>query len=63
MDQHSKFLWMKELLERLQVCHEQWQTAAGASERYLARAIERDLGEFRNLCRSLRHEQLAGTIS
>jgi AraC-like DNA-binding protein len=63
MDQHTKFLWMRELLDRLQVCHEQLQTAAGASERYFARAIERDLGEFRNLCQSLRHEQLSGTAS
>jgi len=63
MDQHTKFLWMKELLERLQVCHDQWQNAAGASERYLARTIERDLGEFRRLCQSLRRDALAGTAS
>ena len=37
MDQ--KFMWMRELLGRLEHSNDQWQTAAGAMKPYLARAI------------------------
>ena len=63
MDQHTKCLWMKQLLERLQVCHDQWQSTAGAPNRHLARSIERDLRQFRWLCQSLRRDVLAGVTS
>ena len=49
MDQ--KFQWMRELLGRLEQSNDQWQTAAGATKSFLGRAIERDLSEFRRLCR------------
>jgi hypothetical protein len=49
---------MKELLERLDVCHAESQTADGPTARYLAGAMIRNLGEFRRLCVSLRHEIL-----
>ena len=58
MDQ--KFMWMRELLGRLEHSNHQWQTAAGAMKPYLARAIECDLGEFRRLCQSVRRDVLAG---
>ncbi len=61
MDQ--KFMWMRELLGRLEHSNDQWQTAAGAMKPYLARAIERDLGEFRRLCQSVRRDVLAGTVA
>jgi hypothetical protein len=61
MDQ--KFQWMRELLGRLEQSNDQWQTAAGATKSFLGRAIERDLSEFRRLCRTVRQEALAGTVS
>ncbi|MBI2827499.1 MAG: hypothetical protein HYX69_22720 [Planctomycetia bacterium] len=59
MDRHAKTLWMKELLAHLHDCHDRWHTAAGATERYLARSIVRDLGELSRLCQSLRRDALA----
>jgi hypothetical protein len=56
MDRHAKFLWMKDLLEHIGACHEQWQTADARTERYLADSIKRDLEEFRRLSESLRNE-------
>lgn len=53
MDRQARFLWMKDLLEHLAACHDQWQTADPAVERYLAEAVRRDLDEMRRLCDSL----------
>ncbi len=63
MDQHAKSVWMKQLLGRLESCHDQWQTAAGATELYLARAMKRDLGELRRVCQSMRRDVLTGSAS
>ena len=60
MDRYAKFVWMKELLARLDRCQAQWQAAEGATEQFLAESIKRDLGEFRRLCESLRRETRAG---
>ena len=56
MDRNAKFLWMKDILEHLEDCFEQWQQADARSERFLAETIERDLEEFRRLCRSVRRD-------
>ena len=56
MDRQAKFMWMKDLLEHLGECHEQWQNADARTERYLADSIRRDLDEFRRLCDTLRSE-------
>ena len=56
MDRQAKFLWMKDLLEHIGQCHDQWQAADSRSERYLADSIRRDLDEFRRLCDSIRSE-------
>jgi hypothetical protein len=61
MDQ--KYQWMRELLGRLELSNDQWQHAAPATKSFLGRAIERDLSEFRRLCRSVRQEALAATVS
>ncbi|HEY5312159.1 MAG TPA: hypothetical protein VIK18_06550 [Pirellulales bacterium] len=53
MDRQARFLWMKDLLEHLSDCHDQWQAADPASQRYLADAVRRDLDELRRLCESL----------
>lgn len=56
MTRESKFLWMKDLLEHMHRCHEQWQGADERRERLLAESLRRDLEEFRRLCDSLQHE-------
>ena len=54
MDRQTKFLWMKDLLEHLGQCYDQWQSADHRSEQYLADSMKRDLAEFQKLCDSLR---------
>lgn len=56
MDRHAKFVWMKEVLERLGDCQREWETAEGATERFLADSIKRDLDEVRRICDSLRQD-------
>jgi hypothetical protein len=56
MDRKTKLLWMKDILEHLGDCFDEWQLAEPHNERFLAEAIERDLDEFRRLCSSLRRE-------
>lgn len=56
MDRHAKLLWMKELLEHLEQCHEAWLMADEQTERYLAESMKRDLDEIRRLCDALRTE-------
>lgn len=56
MDRHAKFLWMKEVLDHLNECHAQWQSAHGQTERYLAEAMRRDIEEVRRICESLRRD-------
>ncbi|MGC3971496.1 MAG: hypothetical protein QM775_30385 [Pirellulales bacterium] len=56
MTRQSKFLWMKDLLEHMQSCHEQWQSADERRERILAESMRRDIQEFRRLCDSLEGE-------
>ena len=60
MDRRAKFLWMKEILEHLGHCYEQWQTADEMSEHFLAESVKRDLNEFRQLCDSLRCDSPRG---
>jgi hypothetical protein len=54
MDRRTRFLWMKELVEHLGRCSEQWQHAEASAAGFLADAVERDLAEFQRICRSLR---------
>lgn len=53
MTRQAKFLWMKDILEHLGHCYDQWQEADPSTEHYLAESIRRDLDEFRRLCDSL----------
>ena len=51
MDRELKFLWMRELLEHLGQCHDQWELADQPhTRRFLTGAVQRDLAEFRRLC-------------
>jgi len=63
MDYHTKCLWMKELLGRLECYNAERQSSAGHAQQHLARTIERDLGQFRRLCQSVHHDSLAGAMS
>ena len=54
MTRQDKFLWMKDLLEHMERCHEQWETADERMECFLAESLRRDIDEFRRICDSLR---------
>jgi len=56
MTRHAKFLWMKDLLEHLTRCHEQWESADSRTERFLIDSMRRDVEEFRRVCESIRAE-------
>ncbi len=63
--QHT-LLWMKDLLEHMNRCHEQLQWAAdGPTESFLTEAMLVDLGECRRLCEQLqgRPRDLAGAVA
>ena len=51
MDRELKFLWMRELLEHLGQCYDQWERADQPhTRRFLTGAVQRDLAEFHRLC-------------
>lgn len=56
MTRHAKFLWMKDLLEHMTRCQEQWETADPRAERFLMDSMRRDVEEFRRVCESMRAE-------
>jgi hypothetical protein len=47
---------MKDVLDHMSECFDQWQLADSQNERFLAGAVERDLEELRRLCASLQRE-------
>jgi hypothetical protein len=56
-DRRQTLLWMKDLIEHMNRCHEQLQWATGGpSESYLAESLLVDLNQCQRLC-----EQLRGT--
>ncbi|MBX3414944.1 MAG: hypothetical protein KF708_19825 [Pirellulales bacterium] len=56
MDRHHKFLWMRDILEHIESCYDEWRHTEGEGERRLADMIQRDLDQCRRLCESLRGE-------
>jgi hypothetical protein len=60
MTRHAKLMWMKDLLEHMTRCHEQWETADPRAERFLLDSMRRDVEEFRRVCESMRAEAVAG---
>ncbi len=59
MERRSTFLWMKDLVDHLRNCTDQWQTSAGRhGEGVWADAMRRDLDELRRLCDGLRGDAL-----
>ncbi|MDR3634166.1 MAG: hypothetical protein P4L84_10190 [Isosphaeraceae bacterium] len=54
-DRRQTLLWMKDLIEHMNCCHEQLQWAAdGPSESYLAESMLVDLTQCQRLCEELR---------
>lgn len=56
MDRPAKLALMRDLLEHLSLCHEEWESALGRAEHFLAESMKRDLAELGRLCESLRSE-------
>lgn len=56
MSRNAKFMWMRDLLDHMGRCQEQWQSADACLETFLADSLRRDLDEFRRICDSLRNE-------
>lgn len=54
MDRRSTFLWMRDILDHLSTCCEQWEDADADSERFLAESMRRDMDELRRLCQTVR---------
>ncbi len=54
-NRNHTLLWMKDLIEHMNSCHEQLQWAGdGPAESFLADALMADLSECRRLCEQLR---------
>jgi hypothetical protein len=58
-NRHEKLLWMKDLLEHMNRCHEQLEWASdGPTTAFLTESLMVDLTECRRLCEELRPGQL-----
>lgn len=54
-NRQNTLLWMKDLLEHMNACHEQLQYSSdGPAEAFLADALLADVTEFRHLCDQIR---------
>lgn len=61
MDRSSTFLWMKDLVDHLRSCTDQWQVCPTRHTAGVwADAMSRDLDELRRLCDTLRGECAIG---
>lgn len=52
-DRRTKLLWMKDILEHMDRCHEQWEAADERTGMLLAATLRRDLDQLGRLCDSL----------
>ena len=54
-NRHKTLLWMKDLLDHMNQCHEQLQWASeGPAEAFLAESLMVDLSECQKLCEQLK---------
>lgn len=59
MDRRNTFMWMKDLVDHLRTCADEWQTSSGrnrSGDGVWAEAVRRDLDELRRVCEKLRGE-------
>ena len=56
MTRSAKFLWMRDLLEHMHRCQDEWQSANPRRERMLADTMRRDLDECRRICESIERD-------
>jgi hypothetical protein len=56
MDRRNVFMCMKDLVDHLRACADQWQTSSRGGDGVWAEAVRRDLDELRRLCEKLRGE-------
>lgn len=62
-DRRQTLLWMKDLIEHMNRCHEQLQWAAdGPSESYLTESMLVDLSQCQRLCEELRSTPRRGRV-
>ena len=62
-ERRQTLLWMKDLIEHMNRCHEQLQWAAdGPSEAYLAETMLVDLNQCQRLCEALRSRPAQGRV-
>ena len=55
-DRQNTLLWMKDLIEHMNRCHEQLQWADRSSETFLTQSMLVDLSECRRLCEQLQSD-------
>jgi hypothetical protein len=53
-NRRSTMLWMKDLIEHMNRCHEQLQWADGRTQSFLTESLMTDLMECQRLCEELR---------
>jgi hypothetical protein len=54
-NRRTTMLWMKDLIEHMNRCHEQLQWAAdGRTQSFLTESLMTDVTEFQRLCEELR---------
>lgn len=53
-NRHSTMLWMKDLIEHMNRCHEQLQWADARTQSFLTESLLTDLVECQRLCEELR---------
>ena len=57
MDRRNTFMWMKDLVDHLRTCADEWQTTSSrGGDGVWGEAVRRDLDELRRLCEKLRGE-------
>ena len=60
-DRQSTLLWIRDLIDHMNRCHEQLEDAqGGSSESFLTDALLMDLTECRRLCEQLRTRSRQG---
>lgn len=54
MERRETVLWMREVLEHLNRCCDQWEVSGSRAEQMAIQSMERDLAELQRICRTAR---------